>query len=81
MVMSPVGLGAESDCAGESQQQLQTTAPSSRQKVCNFNRVGHTTAQDGPLWGSPVVMSGLVIVTEDSVSIVTAFGVWPIQTC
>jgi hypothetical protein len=27
--MSPAGLGPENDCAGEGQQQLQTTAPSS----------------------------------------------------
>jgi hypothetical protein len=32
MVTSPTGLGPESDCAGEGQQQLQTTDPSSRQR-------------------------------------------------
>jgi hypothetical protein len=32
MVASPTGLGPESDCAGERQQQLQTTDPSSRQR-------------------------------------------------
>jgi hypothetical protein len=34
MVMSPAELGAENDCAGEDQQQLETTDPSSRQKGC-----------------------------------------------
>jgi hypothetical protein len=32
MVASPTGLGPENDCAGEDQQQLQTTHPSSRQR-------------------------------------------------
>jgi hypothetical protein len=31
MVASPMGLGPEQDCAGESQQQLQMTDPSFRQ--------------------------------------------------
>jgi hypothetical protein len=31
--MSPVGIGTVNDCAGEDQQQLQTTDPSSRQRV------------------------------------------------
>jgi hypothetical protein len=30
MVMSPTGLGSEIDCAGEDQQQLKTTDPTSR---------------------------------------------------
>jgi hypothetical protein len=29
MVMNPAGLGSENDCAGEGQQQLHTTDPSS----------------------------------------------------
>jgi hypothetical protein len=32
MVTSPMGLGHENDCAGESQQQLYTTDPFSRQR-------------------------------------------------
>jgi hypothetical protein len=32
MVASPKGLGPDNDCAGEDQQQLQTTDPSSRQR-------------------------------------------------
>jgi hypothetical protein len=32
MVASPTGLGPENDCAGENQQQLETTDPSSRQR-------------------------------------------------
>jgi hypothetical protein len=32
MVASPMGLGAETDCAGEGQQHLSTTDPSSRQR-------------------------------------------------
>jgi hypothetical protein len=32
MVSSLKGLGPENDCAGEGQQQLQTTDPSSRQR-------------------------------------------------
>jgi hypothetical protein len=32
MVTSPTGLGPENDCAGEGQQQLQTTESSSRQR-------------------------------------------------
>jgi hypothetical protein len=34
VAMSPAGLGPENDCAGEGQQKLQTTDPSSRQKGC-----------------------------------------------
>jgi hypothetical protein len=34
VVMSSAGLGPENDCAGEGQQQLQTTEPSSRQRGC-----------------------------------------------
>jgi hypothetical protein len=32
MVSNPKGLGPDNDCAGEGQQQLQTTDPSSRQR-------------------------------------------------
>jgi hypothetical protein len=32
MATSPAGLGPKNDCAGEDQQQLQTTDPSSRQR-------------------------------------------------
>jgi hypothetical protein len=32
MIISPSGLGAENDCAGEYQQQFETTDPSSRQR-------------------------------------------------
>jgi hypothetical protein len=32
--VSPVGLGPENDCAGEGQQQLLTTDPSSRYRGC-----------------------------------------------
>jgi hypothetical protein len=34
MVMNPAGFGPENDCAGEDQQQLYTTDPSSRQRGC-----------------------------------------------
>jgi hypothetical protein len=39
MVLSPVGLGPEDDFAGDEQQQLQTTDPSSRQR-------GHPTSEN-----------------------------------
>jgi hypothetical protein len=39
MVMSPAGLGPENDCAGEDQQELQTTDPSSRQRGCYIRTV------------------------------------------
>jgi hypothetical protein len=32
MVASPNGIGPDNDCAGEAQQQLQTTDPSTRQR-------------------------------------------------
>jgi hypothetical protein len=32
VIVSPAGFGPENDCAGECQQQLQTTDPSSRQR-------------------------------------------------
>jgi hypothetical protein len=41
MVASPTGLGPKNDCAGEGQQQLITTDPSSRQR----DRPTSTTAQ------------------------------------
>jgi hypothetical protein len=34
MVMSPAGFGADNDCAGEDQEQLYITDPSSRQRGC-----------------------------------------------
>jgi hypothetical protein len=34
MVTSPEGFGPENDCAGEGQQELQTTDPSSHQRGC-----------------------------------------------
>jgi hypothetical protein len=34
VVMSPAGLGPENECAGKSQQQLQTTNPFSHQRGC-----------------------------------------------
>jgi hypothetical protein len=34
VVVSPLGLGSENDCAVEDQQQLQTTDSSSRQRGC-----------------------------------------------
>jgi hypothetical protein len=34
VVVSPAGLGPENDCAGEGQQQLQTTDPSSPLRGC-----------------------------------------------
>jgi hypothetical protein len=34
VVVSPVGLGPENDCADEAQQQLETTDPFSRQRGC-----------------------------------------------
>jgi hypothetical protein len=33
MVMSPAGHGPENDCADEAQQELQTTDPSSHQRI------------------------------------------------
>jgi hypothetical protein len=39
MVMSPVGLGPENDCAGEDQQQLETTDPSSHQRGCYIRTI------------------------------------------
>jgi hypothetical protein len=35
MATSPMGLGPKNDCAGEGQQELQTTDPSSRQRGCS----------------------------------------------
>jgi hypothetical protein len=37
--MSSTGLGPENDCAGEAQQQLYTTDPSSRQKGCYIRTI------------------------------------------
>jgi hypothetical protein len=34
MVASPKGIGPEKDCAGEGQQHIQKTDPSSRQRGC-----------------------------------------------
>jgi hypothetical protein len=44
MVMSPVGLRPENDCAGEDQQRLQTIDPSSRQRGCYIRTIS-TSAQ------------------------------------
>jgi hypothetical protein len=43
MVMSPSGFGPEDDCAGEGQQQLSVTGPSSRQRRCCIRTI---TASD-----------------------------------
>jgi hypothetical protein len=39
VVMSPAGLGPENDCAGENQQQLQTTDPFARQSGCYIRTI------------------------------------------
>jgi hypothetical protein len=39
VVMSPAGIGLENDCAGEDQQQLQTTDPPSRQRGCYIRTI------------------------------------------
>jgi hypothetical protein len=39
VVMSPAGLESENDCAGEDQQQLYTTDPSSRQRGCYIRTI------------------------------------------
>jgi hypothetical protein len=39
VVMSPAGVGPENDCAGEVQQQLYTTDPSSRQRGCYIRTI------------------------------------------
>jgi hypothetical protein len=39
VVMNPVGHGPESDCAGEAQEQLYTTDPSSRQRGCYIRTI------------------------------------------
>jgi hypothetical protein len=39
VVMSPAGLGPENDCAGEDQQQLKMTDPSSRQRGCYIRTI------------------------------------------
>jgi hypothetical protein len=44
MIMSPARLGPENECAGEGQQQLYTTDPSSRQRGC-FIRTITTSVQ------------------------------------
>jgi hypothetical protein len=44
MVMNPAGLGPENDCAGEGQQQLETTDPSSRERAC-YIRTMQTSVQ------------------------------------
>jgi hypothetical protein len=38
MLMSPVGLRSEKDCAGDARQQLKTTDPTSRQKGAPQNK-------------------------------------------
>jgi hypothetical protein len=39
MIMSPMGLGPENDCAAEDHQQLQTTDPSSRpERATHINK-------------------------------------------
>jgi hypothetical protein len=39
MVMSPTGLGSENDCAGEAQQHMYMTDPSSRQRGCYIRTI------------------------------------------
>jgi hypothetical protein len=39
VVTSPAGLGPENDCAGEGQQQLYTTDPSSPQRECSIRSI------------------------------------------
>jgi hypothetical protein len=51
MVMSPAGLGAENDCAGEDQQQLQTTDPSSRQTGCYVRTITASVQLENKITG------------------------------
>jgi hypothetical protein len=39
MIMSPTGLEPKNDCAGEGQQQLETTDPSSRHRGCYIRTI------------------------------------------
>jgi hypothetical protein len=49
MVMSSAGLGPENDCAGEDQQQLQTTDPSSLDRGC-YIRIITSSVQLEKYW-------------------------------
>jgi hypothetical protein len=53
MVASPTGLGPENDCAGEGQQQLQKTDPSSRQKERSTSAKTQLSDSDNNLVVSP----------------------------
>jgi hypothetical protein len=49
--MSPAGLERESDCAGEDQQQLNTTDPSYRQRGCYVKTITASVQLENKLTG------------------------------
>jgi hypothetical protein len=51
VIMSPAGLGPENDCAGEDQQQLLTTDPSSRQKGCYIRTITASVQLENKITG------------------------------
>jgi hypothetical protein len=58
MVMSPDVFGLENDCAGEDQQQLQTTDISSRQRGCYIRTITASVHLEKSYWA--VNLKGLV---------------------
>jgi hypothetical protein len=51
VVMSPAGLGPETDCAGEDQQQLYTTDLSSGQRVCYIRTITSSVQLENKITG------------------------------
>jgi hypothetical protein len=51
MVMSPAGLEPENDCAGEAQQQLQTTDTSSPQRGCYLRTITASVQLENTITG------------------------------
>jgi hypothetical protein len=51
VVIGPVGLGPENDCAGEDQQQLYTTDPFSRQRGCYIRTITASVQLENKITG------------------------------
>jgi hypothetical protein len=62
MVTGPAGVGPENDYAGENQQQLNTTNPSSRQKGCYIRIITSIVQLENKIAGRE--LKGLVAKTN-----------------
>jgi hypothetical protein len=49
--MTPAGIGPQNDCAGEDQQQLQTTDQSSRQRGCYIKTITASVRLENKITG------------------------------